>query len=148
MHTELVKEFFIDCLPPKTTHQASLRIFKTKAGRQFVGRDNKGRSVARMLESLLIPYRPTHLIDEPVLLTVRYYYPYRKSEPKKNRKALIPHTSKPDADNILKGYIDAMTRAGFWKDDNIVFRINFEKYFDDRSGIYTGISVFKGWLDE
>lgn len=145
MKQEIVKEFFIKCLPPRTTHQAALRIFKNKSGKQFIGRDRKGLSVARMLEDLLLPHRPVARIDEPVLLTVRYYYPYRKSEPKKNRNALIPHTSKPDADNILKGYLDAMTRCGFWKDDNIVFRINFEKYFDERSGIYTAISVFKGW---
>lgn len=29
----------------------------------------------------------------------------------------LPHTSKPDADNLLKAVMDAMTQIGVWRDD-------------------------------
>jgi len=137
-------KFWVNCVPPKSTHQSALRIFKTKDGRQFVGRDKKGLKVARELELLLLPFRPVSPICSPVELCVSWHYPYRKSEPKKNRNKSIPCATRPDADNILKGLIDAMTKVGFWKDDNLIFKLNFEKYFSENSGIGVRIRIDKG----
>ncbi len=132
-------KFWINCVPPKTTHQASLRIFKRKDGRQFVGRASKGKKTAQMLVALLIQHKPSVPFDCPVELIVEWHYPYRKSEPKKNKDKSIPCATRPDADNILKGLIDAMTSAGFWKDDNLIFKLKFAKYFSENSGI--GIEI-------
>jgi len=137
-------KFWINCVPPKTTHQSALRIFKTKNGRQFVGRDKKGLKVANELQILLLPFKPAQPINEPVELFVSWFYPYRKSEPKKNRSKLIPCATRPDADNILKGLIDAMTAVGFWRDDNLIFKLHFEKYFSSTSGIGVKIRINKG----
>lgn len=132
-------EFWIDCVPPKSTHQSALRIFKTRAGRQFVGRDSKGLKVDKMLQSLLLPYKPRMPYSTAVELSVRWNYPYRKNEPKKNRASPIPCITRPDSDNILKGLIDAMTKVGFWADDSLIFRIKFEKFFSEKSGI--GVTI-------
>ena len=132
-------EFWIDCVPPKSTHQSALRIFKTRAGRQFVGRDSKGLKVDKMLQSLLLPHKPKVPYSIAVDLSVKWVYPYRKSEPKKNRTAPIPCITRPDSDNILKGLIDAMCKVGFFTDDSIIFRLNFEKFFSENSGIGVGI---------
>lgn len=137
-------KFWIDCVPPKTTHQSALRIFKTKTGRQFVGRDNKGLKVAKELQLLLSPYRPPEPISDPVALTIAWHYPYRKSEPKKNRDRSIPCATRPDSDNILKGLIDAMCRVGFFKDDSIIYKLFFEKYFSEKSGIGVKVRIDKG----
>lgn len=50
----------------------------------------------------------------PVLLEVRFVF-----QPPANRAERIGtrHTHKPDADNLLKGLMDAMTKARVWKDD-------------------------------
>lgn len=127
-------EFWVDCVPPKSTHQSALRIFKAKNGRQFVGRDSKGLKVDKMLKQLLLPYKPAVPYSTAVELTVKWVYPYRKSEPKKNRNAPLPCITRPDADNILKGLIDSMC-PHFFRDDSIIFRIIFEKYFSEKSGI-------------
>jgi Holliday junction resolvase RusA-like endonuclease len=48
---------------------------------------------------------------------------------KKNKQALQykPHTVKPDIDNLVKLVLDAMTKAGFWKDDSQVVILKAEK---------------------
>lgn len=129
------QKFWINCIPPKSTHQSALRIFKMKNGRQFVGRDSKGLAVDKMLQKLLLPFKPVVPYESAVELHVRWVYPYRKSEPKKNRKAPLPCITRPDADNLLKGLLDAMTKVGFFKDDSVIFRISFEKFFSENSGI-------------
>jgi Holliday junction resolvase RusA-like endonuclease len=54
-----------------------------------------------------------------------------KSWPISRRKAMAgqPHTSKPDADNLLKAIADGLTTndAGIW-------RVSLEKYWDDGRG--------------
>ena len=132
-------KFWINCIPPKSTHKSALRIFKMKNGRQFVGRDSKGLAVDKMLQKLLLPFKPSMPHQNAVELHIRWVYPYRKSEPKKNRNAPLPCITRPDSDNILKGLIDAMTKVGFWRDDSLIFRIHFEKFFSSNSGI--GVTI-------
>lgn len=133
MQTE--QKFWINCVPPKSTHQSALRIFKMKNGRQFIGRDSKGLAVDRMLQKLLLPFKPSVPLDSAIDLSIRWVFPYRKNEPKKNRQAPLPCITRPDADNLTKGLLDAMTKVGFWKDDSLIFRIQFEKLFSENSGI-------------
>jgi Holliday junction resolvase RusA-like endonuclease len=66
------------------------------------------------------------MIVEPVHLSVTFYLPWagcRKSDPER-----VPHGKKPDADNLLKAVMDAMTVAGVWKDDALVFATETSKW--------------------
>lgn len=58
--------------------------------------------------------------DVPIELDFRLFFPYPSSTPKKYRHKIGHHTTKPDGDNVCKGLIDSMTRAGFWKDDSFI----------------------------
>lgn len=72
--------------------------------------------------------------DVPLEVILEYFFPYTKSTPKKNLFKISGHTETPDASNITKGLIDAMTRCdiesdwrgkgspqrGFWKDDSFI----------------------------
>lgn len=138
------RSFWIDCVPPRSTHQSALRIHRLKNGKQFVGRSSKGLKTDKMLQCLLYPFKPARPYQDAVEIRIKWVYPYRKSEPKKNRHAPIPCITRPDADNILKGLIDAMTKVGFWKDDSLIFRISFEKYFSCSSGIGVTIRTKSG----
>lgn len=42
--------------------------------------------------------------------------------------ALLPHTVKPDADNLVKSLLDSMTRAGVWQDDAQMFDLRVRKW--------------------
>lgn len=66
----------------------------------------------------------------PVMLSVRAYYPFPKSWPKKKKAAIqkmlmqcgcIPKMTTPDLSNIEKSVEDALNKVAY-KDDNQIFR--------------------------
>lgn len=127
----------IHCIPPKHTAQASNKILKTRDGRYFVGK--KSSSLAKQTESdliaLLMPFRPEKPFDKQLEITVKWIYPFRKAEPKKNRYEGLPCTTKPDCDNICKLLFDTMTRLGYWIDDALIYHVDFTKCYSDNPRI-------------
>lgn len=129
--------FKLDCIPPKATHQGSMTIMKRRDGTQFVGKmqSSKGKKTQDDLLSLLAPHRPHKPIGSPVVVSVEWAYPFRKSEPKKNRFDGLPCVTRPDCDNLAKLLLDCMTRLAFWNDDSQVYRLFFEKCYRHEPGI-------------
>jgi Holliday junction resolvase RusA-like endonuclease len=66
--------------------------------------------------------RQIETIEKPVRLSVDFYLPCPK-----RLKQGTPHVGKPDVDNLLKSTMDALTNAGVWKDDSLVYAVNAEK---------------------
>ena len=64
----------------------------------------------------------------PVGIMVDVYLPWQKATPKKLAATTGAHTQKPDADNLLKPIMDALSEAGVWTDDNQVDRIFLQKW--------------------
>jgi Holliday junction resolvase RusA-like endonuclease len=64
----------------------------------------------------------------PVGIMVDVYLPWQKATPKKVAAADGAHVQKPDADNLLKPIMDALSEAGLWADDNQVDRIFLQKW--------------------
>ena len=68
-------------------------------------------------------------ITGPVYLTIHFYFQ------KKGLNTTIPHTSKPDKDNLEKVVMDALTGIGVWNDDSQVYGGRTAKFWtDDKSG--------------
>jgi Holliday junction resolvase RusA-like endonuclease len=44
-------------------------------------------------------------------------------------EAAVPHTKKPDVDNLLKAVMDSMTVAGVWKHDALVYATEAGKWY-------------------
>lgn len=136
---------FIPCIPPSSTAQQHKRIFSGKNGRAFLGTDSKGVAIQNELVSLLLPFVPPEDFprDKPLRLDVELYYPYRKSEKKRVVKSnsLVPHTSRPDLDNLLKFLLDCMTRCRFWNDDSLIFDLHAKKYWGPSPGILLCLRV-------
>jgi Holliday junction resolvase RusA-like endonuclease len=92
------------------------------------------------------PFLPSSPIDEPVRLTVAFFFPrpkrlLRKMDP----EGPILHTAKPDADNALKAVMDCLTSIGMWRDDALVASTMVEKYYAakaSRPGAV--IQIFRG----
>ena len=136
-------EFFVKCNPPKTTMQATTRIFKNKyTGKMFIGKTDKAKSVKEELMALLRPYVPAKPFSSPLKVTIEWGYPYLKSVKKKDIGKLIPCITRPDCDNIAKGLWDIMTRLGFWTDDSIIWDLRFRKFYTDNAGIGIKIEEF------
>lgn len=45
---------------------------------------------------------------------------------------VIPHAVRPDVDNLVKGILDAMTKAGVWVDDGQVWDLRVRKWRANR----------------
>lgn len=120
-----------------------MRIFKRKDGGMFLGHDKKGMETQSSLMQLLMLHQPSEPITEPVKMIVKWVYPWRTSEPKKNRAlGAIPCVTKPDCDNLAKQLQDCMTKLRFWNDDAQIYCLQFEKYYGDDVGIHIRIETF------
>ena len=106
----------------------------------FIGKDKRGQTVRQELMALLMPYIPMIKFEGAVELTVRWQYPFRKSETKKNvAKGKIWCTTRPDCDNLTKILADSLSILGFWGDDAQVAVLHFEKFYSAESGIFIQI---------
>jgi Holliday junction resolvase RusA-like endonuclease len=92
---------------------------------------DKVKEAEDFLELLLAPYAPETPLAGAVFVQVRWCFPYRKSEPKRVVRAgrEIPHTSRPDLDNLEKNLLDVLTRLHFWTDDSRVFSKSTAKFW-------------------
>jgi Holliday junction resolvase RusA-like endonuclease len=66
--------------------------------------------------------------DTPIGIMVDVYLPWAKATAKKLAATTGAHLQKPDADNLLKPIMDALSEAGIWTDDNQVDRIFLQKW--------------------
>jgi Holliday junction resolvase RusA-like endonuclease len=64
---------------------------------------------------------------EPIALSITLFFTRPKSTP----KWVAWKISKPDADNVAKAVMDAMTAAGWWNDDAIVAHLIVYKVYAD-----------------
>ena len=123
--------------PPESTHQANLRVLKTKTGRLFVGkmRNNKATKWVNEFRGQILAHRavPEKPIEGPIRVYIRFYYTPPKYLLKKiNNCKILVKTTKPDVDNVVKVILDEMTRLKFWIDDNQVWALSVEKYWSVR----------------
>ena len=133
--------FTIDCIPPKATAQQKQITMIGGKPRMYDPRNVK-QAKSDFL-TLLGPYKPDRPIEGPVRLSIVWTYPWRKSEPKKNRiQGLKPCDTRPDCSNLVKAFEDCLTRLGFWNDDSQVFDLRFQKYWGDKPGIDVRIEKY------
>lgn len=111
----------LSIVPPTATAQQK-GVF-VRHGRAHFFTKEKVRQAEDFLAALLAPHAPEEPLHGPVFLQVRWCFPYRKSEKKSVTRAglEIPHTTRPDLDNLEKALLDVLTRCRFWEDDSQVF---------------------------
>lgn len=93
---------------------------------------------ARYWKETVAAYFKLHrkpVITVPVFLEVVFFFPIPQ---RLKNKGLVPHVTKPDVDNLLKAVMDAMTDAGVWKDDALVYGTSAEKRY---SRGFTGVRI-------
>lgn len=127
--------FRIDCVPPTATAQQKGAF--VCGGRVRFYTKKKVRQSENFLAALISMHTPDVPFAEPVSLKVRWTFPYRKSERKRvvNAGADIPHTSRPDLDNLEKNLLDVLTRLNFWTDDSLVAEKSTSKWWGPKPGI-------------
>jgi Holliday junction resolvase RusA-like endonuclease len=116
--------------PPTSTHQAALRILKTRDGRQFVGKMKNNKITNWSKQFALHLQKPEKPMEGPVRVYIRLYYtPPKYLLPKINKCKILVKTTKPDVDNVVKAILDEFTKFEYWVDDSQVWAITVEKYW-------------------
>lgn len=111
----------LSIVPPTATAQQK-GVF-VRYGHAHFFTKQKVRDAEDFLAAMLAPHAPEEPLRGPVYFQARWCFPYRKSERKSvtRRGTEIPHTSRPDLDNLEKNLLDVLTRLKFWDDDAKVF---------------------------
>jgi len=126
--------FFVPCIPPKATSQQKGIMMIGGKPRHF--KKAHVREAEDTITSLFAEHRPDMPFQGAVKLTVYWTYPWRKSEPKKNRAGGRKWCdTRPDCSNIVKMVEDCLTRLNFWNDDSQVAALHVEKGWGDAPGI-------------
>lgn len=91
------------------------------------------KAVKALFRDHLAQHAPPEPFTGPVYLAITWAYPAGTQHTEGEWK-----TSKPDTDNLLKAFKDAMTKAGFWQDDAQVCREHNEKVYSE---VVSGVAV-------
>ena len=86
------------------------------------------------------PFRPAAPWEGPVRVSIVFrfarpksHYGRKKGEQHLKIDAPRYHTAKPDADNLAKAVLDALTTLGMWRDDAQVCQLDTLKVYADSS---------------
>jgi Holliday junction resolvase RusA-like endonuclease len=78
---------------------------------------------------------PDKPLDCPVAIDIKFAMPRPKRlMRKKDPGGAMPHTSKPDMDNLAKAVMDALTQLGMWLDDSQVYEQRASKRYAFKGG--------------
>lgn len=131
---KLVREFTIDCIPPKTTSQQ--KKVGSIGGRARLYKGKKTRETEAMLMDLLSVFATESPLEGPLHVIVDWMYPWRTSDRKRDKKrGFLWCITRPDCSNVIKMFEDCMTRHGFWHDDSQVADLRVRKFYCDKPGI-------------
>ena len=74
-----------------------------------------------------------HLLPDKMELV--FFMPMPKSWSKKKQAEMVgkPHRQKPDIDNLIKAFMDAL-----YEEDSVVYSVKAEKYWAETGGIQIG----------
>lgn len=123
---------------PRAQARHRERTIINKTGKCFsqAYKDPKQRLEDNKLISLLMENRPGRILEGPIWLGVKPYFPIPKSWSKKKREAALagelPHTTKPDLDNVIKQIKDVMQGIYYKNDSQIVgYLPGTQKYYSE-----------------
>ncbi len=78
-------------------------------------------------------HMPTGVIDEPLFIDLLFVFPRPKALlRRKDPDGLMLHAQRPDVDNCVKNFLDAM--RSFWRDDSLVCDLRARKRIAERDG--------------
>lgn len=126
--------FFLPCVPPKATAQHK-GAFSLPGGRVRFFKKAHVSKAEDTLSLLLLQHRPAKPMQGPLEVSIQWIFPYRTSEPKRNRLGLIPCVTRPDLDNLSKIISDVMQKAGFYNDDSQISKLTLSKFWGPTPGI-------------
>jgi len=87
------------------------------------------------------PFLPESPLDGPLYISAVFLLPRPKRLLRaKDPEGMIPHTSKPDTDNLAKALFDCLTEIQMWRDDAQIVLSRILKFYCEKNG-RPGVSV-------
>lgn len=115
--------------------KAQPRARMTRSGHVYT--PNSAKSYKKDIQEEVLGHElfPILPIDCPIVCNIVFYMPRPKRLQRKcDPEQPIPHTSRPDKDNMEKAVMDALTDCGLWRDDSLVFSGHTAKYYTEKNG--------------
>lgn len=121
--------FFVHGLPQRHRRRAVLRRGTIASYQDKASADWKQTVLLQAL-----PHKPPVPSEAPLSVALDFYLVRPKSLPKRVRA----HTRKPDAENLLKNSLDALTGV-VWRDDAQIIRLVVTKQYGDVPGLRVAV---------
>ena len=128
-----MQEIIVQMEPPSSTHQANLRVLKSKTGKMFVGKmkNNKVSAWQKEFGLKIAKYKPNLPICGSCTIKIRLNYsPPKYLLQKFNNCKTIVKDTRPDCDNVVKVILDEFTNQKFWVDDSLIWSLTVEKCWE------------------
>ena len=132
MYDKRTKQFFLPMIPPTVTSQEKGETIR--CGKIHHYEKPEVAAAREKFKASLAKYRPDQPFDGSVRLFTQWLYPVKGNHRNGEYK-----TTKPDTDNALKLFKDAMTDLGFWHDDAQVASEITEKFYANITGIFVKV---------
>lgn len=127
------EEIFLNLatMPRTTSQQKGVCVMSGKP-RFYV--KHKVESARRQFIIALKPHAPKMPSEKNIRLSVSFYFDIKEKAKWGKWKP-----TRPDADGIIKEFMDAMTDCRFWKDDSQVVWLTVKKTYAEKASIFVRI---------
>ncbi len=125
-------EFFMDKMPT-TRQQKGIKVVKGQV-RSY----NRGNSANYDLQKNLLMNKPKVPFDKGVAITLKVYFIYGTKDKKKWGKRKI---TRPDGDNLMKGFQDYMQHYRYFMDDAQIAPLIVDRFWGQNNKII--VELFK-----
>lgn len=125
-------EFFMDKMPT-TRQQKGIKIVKGQV-RSY----NRGNTANYELQKNLLMNKPKVPFDKGVAITLKVYFVYGTKDKKKWGKRKI---TRPDGDNLMKGFQDYMQHYRYFIDDAQIAPLIVDRFWGQNNKII--VELFK-----
>ncbi|WP_311804109.1 RusA family crossover junction endodeoxyribonuclease [Lactococcus lactis] len=125
-------EFFMDKMPT-TRQQKGIKVVKGQV-RSY----NRGNTANYELQKNLLMNKPKNPFDKGVAVTLKVYFVYGTKDKKKWGKRKI---TRPDGDNLMKGFQDYMQHYRYFMDDAQIAPLIVDRFWGQNNKIV--VELFK-----
>jgi len=133
--------FHLPITPPKATSQGAGKRMVIQDGKPMFFKNGRAQSAEHDILILCKEHRPPAPLSGAIKLQVDFVFPWREAEAQWRRKlGRVPHTARPDCDNLVKQIADALTKLRFYGDDGQVADLHVTKAWGKNVGIYVSLS--------
>lgn len=116
----------------------------------YIPNDAKNR---KLIHSIIIPQIPENILKNPLMseiyLKAYFYFPIPKGFNQRDyqlaKEGYIKPIVKPDLDNVMKTYLDALNKL-VWVDDSQVVEIYVKKCYTDKDEPYVVLKI--GYIED